>query len=115
MLAKAKRGMKFQNSKNDTWDLVSSKEVTSGSALEKEAKLAEFYLQRVVDQHPGTPWAMAAQQELADPLGWQWRETFTNVNPPRVAQPNNNNNPPPPRDDQRRMIPPKPTRQPPKL
>lgn len=114
MLAKAKRGMKFQNSKNDTWDLVGSKEVTSGSALEKEAKLAEFYLNRVVEQHPGTPWAMVAAEELADPLGWQWRETFTNVNPPRVAQPNNNN-PPRPRDDKRNMIPPKVTRQPPKL
>ena len=115
MLAKAKRGMKFQNPKNDTWDLVSAREVTAGSALEKEAKQAVFYLQRVVDQHPDTPWAMIAAQELADPLGWEWRETFTNVNPPRVAQPNNNNNRPMPRDDQRNVIPPKPTRQPPKL
>lgn len=115
MLAKAKRGMKFQNPKNDTWDLVGSNEVTSGSALEKEAKLAEFYLKRVVDEHPGTPWAMAAKEELTNPLGWKWRETFTNVNPPRVAQPNNNNNPPPPRDDRRNMIPPKTTRPPPKL
>jgi hypothetical protein len=117
MLAKAKRGMKFENPKNDTWDLVSSNEVGGGSALEKEAKQAVFYLNRVVEDHPNTPWAMLAAQELADPMGWQWRETFTNVNPPRVAQPNNNNNNnrPMPRDDQRKVIPPKPTRQPPKL
>ncbi|MCE9545979.1 MAG: VWA domain-containing protein [Planctomycetia bacterium] len=116
MLAKAKRGMKFQSPKSDTWDLRPSREVHAGSAVEKEAQQAETYLNRVVEDHPNTPWALLASQELADPLGWEWRESFTNVNPPQVAQANNNNKPPPkPRDDQRNMIPQKVTRPPPKL
>lgn len=113
MLAEAKRGMEFQDAKNDTWSLEATDEVLSGSAIEKEAELARMYLQRVVDDHPGTPWALLAQEELADPMGWKWIEKHTGVNEPRPAAGNNNN--PQPRDDQRRMIDRKPKREPPKL
>jgi hypothetical protein len=82
MLARLRQGMKFQDPKNDTWVIRPSEKILSGSMMEKEAKKAENYLQRVRDDHPDTPWALIAQQELAIPLGWEWDETFTNVNPP---------------------------------
>ena len=67
-----------------------SREIHSGSALKKQAAEANEYLTRVVDEHPDTPWAMLASRELASPLGWQWSEVFTNVNPPpQRTQPQN--------------------------
>lgn len=104
MLAKAKRGLKPQEEKNNTWRLVADTELSTSSRLEREAKRAEEYLQRVVDEHPETPWALLAQRELDVPLGWKWEESHT----PTMRQqqnPGNNNNPPTPRDDQRRMLP----------
>jgi len=32
-------------------------------------------LKRVVSEHPNTPWALLAQRELKDPLGFKWVET----------------------------------------
>jgi hypothetical protein len=113
MLAAAKQGLKFQNPRNDTWILRPSRKVTVNSALAKEAAAATAYLQRVLDEHPGTPWADDAQRELGLPFGWEWRERFTNVaarvaEAQRMAQ--NRNRPQPP------AAPPgKPRRDPPAL
>jgi len=105
MLAKAKQGMKFQDPKHDTWELRESNEIGGGSTFEKWAKEAQTYLQRVVDEHEGTPWALMAQAELKQPMGWQWEERYTGVNAPRqVAANNNNNNVPRPRPDERAMM-----------
>jgi hypothetical protein len=79
MLAQAKQGLKFRNERNDTWVLVPSQEVTANSTLSKDATAATTYLERVVSEHADTPWAMDAKRELAQPLGWKWRERFTNV------------------------------------
>lgn len=112
MLAEAKQGMKFKNEKNDTWVLVASDKVTTGSVLSKEADLAQMYLERVVQDHAGTPWALLANSELASPFGWEWRETFTNV-AGRMQNRGNGNNRPRPRNDN---VPPrKPLRPVPKL
>jgi hypothetical protein len=108
MLAKAKQGMRFQNANNDTWVLARDNEISVGSVLEKQAAEAKVYLERVVAEHPGTPWAMLAQRELQEPFGWKWEERYTGVNePPAVV----NNNPP--REQPR--TPPPPRRPPPKL
>lgn len=116
MLAKAKGGMKFQEAGNDTWILRPSKNVHAGSVLEKAAEKATFYLSRVIDEHPNTPWALLARQELRDPMGWEWTERQTLApREPRTRRPGNNNNPPPPRDDERRNIPKKQRRDPPKI
>jgi hypothetical protein len=112
MLAKAKT-MKFKNPKNDTWDLEPADAVDVGSVLEKEAAKAKDYLNRVVKEHAGTPWAMLAQRELATPLGWAWKERFTGVNTPRMPPPNNNAPPPPPADDKARVIKKPPPKRPP--
>ncbi|MCG8653405.1 MAG: VWA domain-containing protein [Pirellulales bacterium] len=106
MLAKAKRGMPFKDEKNNTWILEASDEISVGSKWKREANTARELLQGVIDEHQGTPWALLAQAELKVPIGWNWKESFTDLNPPRRNRPgNNNNNPPrPPRDDQKRMI-----------
>jgi len=113
MLAKAKQGMKFKNDKSDTWELQPSPEISTGSVLAKEGKQARTYLEAVVNQHQGTPWAQLAQQELATPLGWKWQERFLNLSARRDAAGNGNSerrrNPGPPRP------PSKPLRQPPAL
>ena len=111
MLAKAKMGMKFEKSDSDTWALAPADEVSVGSALEKLAAQAREYLTRVKDQHPGTPWALLAERELADPLGWKWTERHTGVNDPRPRPMVANNNPRPPQDTLRKLEKPKPVRQ----
>ncbi|MEM9587782.1 MAG: VWA domain-containing protein, partial [Planctomycetota bacterium] len=117
MLAKGKRGMAFTDSKNNTWVLKASDEISVGSKWQREAEMARKLLKSVVAEHGGTPWALLAQQELAVPIGWQWVDEFTDLTPsPRRQMRNNNNNPPrPARDDQKRMIQRRPTRPVPKL
>jgi len=106
MLALAKRGMKFSNEKNNTWILRHDSEISTGSQLAKAGKEAEAYLQRVVEEHPGTPWALLAARELKTPLGWKWTEAFTDLSPPpnRTAANNNNNTPRPASNDQKQML-----------
>jgi hypothetical protein len=79
MLALAKQGLKFNNEQNDTWVLRPADTITVDSALARDAAAARTYLERVVADHPGTPWAMEAQRELREPFGWKWDEEFTDV------------------------------------
>lgn len=110
MLAQAKQGMPFKDAKSDTWVLEPSEKITVSSILEKQGQAAKVYLERVVEEHPGTPWAMLAAKELESPFGWEWKESFTGVNEPRMGAGNGNANP---SNDERRMLEkPKPTRRP---
>lgn len=104
MLAQAKTNLKFKDPKNNTWILKPADEITVGSQVEKLGKKAREYLERVVADHPGTPWAMMAQRELETPIGWKWEEEFTDLSPPRRGNGGGNNNNPPPPNDQRRMM-----------
>ena len=84
MLGQAKAGMKFKDSKNDTWELKESDDLAkAGSQTEKTGKQAASLLQRVVSDHPGTPWAFLASEELKRPLGYVWTERHTGVNNPK--------------------------------
>ncbi len=96
MLAAAKRGMEFADANNNTWRLVPSTEILTGSQLKSHATKAHSYLERVVREHPGTPWAWLAKQELRQPLGWVWKESRTPLHPPpnQVAAAANNPRPP---------------------
>lgn len=85
MLAAAKRGLKFKNEKNNTWILVASDEISVGSQAEKMAAKAREYLEGVVKEHPHTPWAYLAERELKTPLGFTWKEEFTNLAPERMG------------------------------
>ena len=110
MLAQAKTGMKFKNPRNDTWVLEPSDDVTAtGSQTEKLAKQARMYLERVVKDHPGTPWAHLAAEELRTPLGYAWSETYTGVNKPRMGDGGGGAGNPAD-DARRRLAPPKPKR-----
>jgi hypothetical protein len=111
MLAMAKQGMKFKDEKNDTWDLRPTKAVTVSSALAKDAEDAKTYLTRVVTEHRGTPWAMDAEKELRQPLGWEWHEQFTDVAGRQAQARMARNNPPPKKPEPPR----KPKRDPPPL
>ncbi len=68
----------FKSKGSNQWKLASSPEIKSGPKMRKQAKIATEYLKRVVDDHPGTPWALLAKRELEQPLGWAWKES---VNP----------------------------------
>ncbi|MFN7734207.1 MAG: vWA domain-containing protein [Pirellula sp.] len=114
MLAKGKRGMNFEKPENNTWNLRPSDRVNVDSKLEKEAKFARELLQSVVEKHAGTPWALLASRELDHPMGWEWSESFTDLNPP--ARPNNTPPPPAtqpmPEDEKARMLKPPPPKRP---
>lgn len=111
MLAQAKLGMKFKNAKSDTWELSPSDKITVGSPTEKLAKQATELLERVVREHPGTPWALLAGEELRLPLGYEWTETHTGVNAEKARDGAGNNVAVARADDKKKMLaPPKPKR-----
>lgn len=101
MLANAKTGLKFKNKKNNTWVLSPTNEMNVSSQIEKNAKKATQYLNRVVEEHPGTPWAYLAANELKVPLGYTWSEKFTDLQPKKNRNNNNNNIP---KDDDLNML-----------
>lgn len=114
LLAIAKTKLKFEDPKNNTWEIRPSKDLSeTGSLNEKLAAKAERYLNRVVENHPDTPWALLAKRELATPFGWTWRESFTRPPQPRTPRQGNGGMPrnPQPRQNQN----PKPLRPIPKL
>ena len=116
MLAKAKRGLKFENPKNNTWILTPADELTVGSQLKKTGDKAKEYLDRVVNEHDGTPWELLAQRELDEKVGWKWVEDFTDLSPRPRGNGNNNNNPAPAANDRAQMLKkPAPKRKVPKL
>ncbi|MEC9093327.1 MAG: VWA domain-containing protein, partial [Planctomycetota bacterium] len=120
MLAKAKNGLKPKDPKTNVWNLEAADTVNAGSRMTKFADKAKTYLTRVVEDHPGTPWALMAQRELDTPIGWQWVEEY-DPPPKPMARPagnnnNNNNIPQPGRDEKAKMLArPKAKRPPPKL
>jgi hypothetical protein len=106
ILAQAKHGMPFKNEKNNTW-VLRADEHFAVSGLEKTAEKARYYLETVLREHPGTPWALLAERELATPLGWRWDEDYTYIPPPAEPGENRPPNPePPPQGPPRRDPPP---------
>jgi hypothetical protein len=75
MIAALKRGKTFQNASSKEWVLESDDNFETESTIKKLAERAKMYLERVVHEHPGTPWAKIAEEELKTPLGWQWTES----------------------------------------
>jgi len=109
ILAQAKTGMKFKDPKSDTWKLVPDDDISKvGSQTEKLAGQARMFLTRVVEEHPGTPWAHLAAVELRRPLGYRWEEMHTGVNAPKNGGGGGGGRQ---RDDMKRTVaPPKPKR-----
>jgi hypothetical protein len=93
MLAEAKQGMPFKEPKNNTWVLRTADDYAA-SSLEKLAQKSRTSLERVVANHPDTPWALLAKRELSTPMGWRWDETYQFI-PPRPEPGSGNNRPRP--------------------
>jgi hypothetical protein len=75
MLAALKRGKNFQKPDSREWILDSADHFETGSPIQRMADNAKACLQRVMQDHPGTPWARIAEEELKLPLGWSWTES----------------------------------------
>ena len=114
MLAKAKLGIKYAKPESNTWNLQASDSLAGDSRLEKEGKLAMDLLRGVAEKHRGTPWALLAEREINHKLGWEWKESFTDLMPPAKQNrtPPANNPPSAARDDQARMLTPPPPKRP---
>ncbi len=85
MLAEMKATPKsFQKKNSNQWKIEPSKEINGQQAVKKVESKAATYLKRVIDEHPGTPWARIAERELSTPMGWQWQE----VNDPQTLAAN---------------------------
>ncbi|WP_158545396.1 vWA domain-containing protein [Bremerella cremea] len=75
MLAILKGGRKFEDPTHNTWKLEPADSLEeAGSRLEKMRLQAKQYLERVIKEHPDTPWAYFAERELEMPIGWKWAE-----------------------------------------
>ena len=81
----------FEKPGSNRWRLAPSKEIAGGPPVRKLAKKAEEYLTRVIDEHPGTPWALLAERELSVPMGWEWQE-FREASQANMQNANNNPN-----------------------
>ncbi|MBC7852388.1 MAG: VWA domain-containing protein [Pirellulaceae bacterium] len=57
------------------YNLEQADSYESSSVLKKMADKAKLYLERVVKDHPGTPWAKMAAEDLKAPIGWKWQGT----------------------------------------
>ncbi len=74
ILASLKRGRIFENKTSTVWVLEPANTIDAGSTLKRLSNQAQTYLQRVMKNHAGTPWAQLAAQELETPVGWKWAE-----------------------------------------
>lgn len=57
------------------YNLEQADSFETSSVLKKMAEKAKLYLERVVKEHPGTPWARMAAEDLKAPFGWKWQGT----------------------------------------
>jgi hypothetical protein len=74
MLAVLKQGKRFERESSSTWVVEPADEIQVGSQLDKMRLLAKERLERVVKDHPDTPWAAQAARELKSPVGWRFVE-----------------------------------------
>jgi hypothetical protein len=72
---------KFSNAKFNAWRLVPDQAIRYSDKAVVAGREAESLLRRVVEDHPATPWALLAQRELENPLGFKWRETYVSPRP----------------------------------
>lgn len=65
---------KFTKPDSNAWRLVPDTEIHFSDKAAAAGKQAFDLLKKVVAEHPNTPWALLAQRELKDPLGFKWVE-----------------------------------------
>ncbi|MFM7056937.1 MAG: vWA domain-containing protein [Planctomycetota bacterium] len=93
---------RFEKAGSNQWNLDPSDKIEGGANIRKMHDKALVYLNRVIEEHPDTPWAFLAKMEISDPLGWQWREGQMEV--PQMGGAGNNGRAPQfaPEEEQRR-------------
>jgi hypothetical protein len=73
---------RFTRKDTNAWRLVPDEEIRyGGDRLASLASQATAILKKVVTDYPNTPWALLAERELKDPLGFRWVETHVRVTP----------------------------------
>jgi hypothetical protein len=73
--------LKFTKPSSNAWKMRPDAEVHLKGKDLADAKEAKELLERVVKDHPGTPWALLAKRELKDPFGFRWEEATVPPNP----------------------------------
>ena len=69
------KGKPFANANSSKWILKAAATTSSISSVDNMAKKAHMYLERVIKEHPNTPWAMSAERELkGENMGWALTE-----------------------------------------
>ena len=72
---------KFSSPKFNAWRLVPDQNIQYSEKAVVAAREAQTVLRHVIEDHPTTPWALLAERELKDPLGFKWVETFVQPRP----------------------------------
>jgi hypothetical protein len=67
---------KFSSPKFNAWRLVPDDKIHYSEKAVVAAKEAQELLHRVIEDHPTTPWALLAEREVKDPLGFKWAEMY---------------------------------------
>jgi hypothetical protein len=85
LLTKAASGAAIKDPKNNHFEIVPAPEIADDPQLVEMAEKSKFYLNRVIEEHPDTPWAFLARKELDEWLGWELNEWYVDMTPrPRV-------------------------------
>ena len=89
-------GADFVDKQSNRWQFRPAEKLNFGSGAERQGAEATRLLTRCVAENAGTPWALLAQRELADALGFTVDESYVAPPPPpREQRPAANNTPPP--------------------
>jgi hypothetical protein len=72
MVAQLKQGKRPGGANDNQWIIVPAEGFPGDSSIDKMCKQSRKYLERVVKEHPGTPWEMMATRELQTVCGWEW-------------------------------------------
>ena len=110
ILGDAKNGLKAKEKNTNRWILEPSDDFKLlNTTIKKQSESAKKYLKTVVEECPGTPWALVASTELDLPFAYKWVESH--FDPVAIKTGGNPNPPATPRDDERKVLPqPKPQR-----
>ena len=73
--------LKFRDAKSNAWQLVPDTGIQYSKNAEAAAKEALVLLRQVVRDHKATPWALLAERELENSLGFKWAETYVAPRP----------------------------------
>lgn len=111
ILGDAKMGLKARNKGTNRWILEPSDNLDLlNGTVAKQAEAARGYLRTVVQEFPGTPWALMAQRELDLPLSYSWtesrRELLAANTATSVASVASVNSKSVPQDDKKKELPP---------